>query len=137
MFCISLEPNHYKFIKGLGYVPVGLGDKKFDDDWLSDKTGINISKKNKNYGEYTYHYWIWKNYLDKLDNKWIGFCQYRKFWSLQESKKENLNFKTLNTQVLKEIPEKFERYETILGEPMFVNQWRTMKFIKTAINKYQ
>ena len=45
MFCLSLEPNHYKFIKKLGYIPVGLGEKNFDKDWLSDKSGINISKK--------------------------------------------------------------------------------------------
>ena len=55
MFCISLEPNHYNFIKNLGYIPVGLGDKDFNDDWFKDKLGINISRKNKNYGEYTYH----------------------------------------------------------------------------------
>lgn len=79
MFCLTLEPNHYEFIKQLGYIPVGLGDKNFNNNWLSDKSGKNISEKNKNYGEYTYHYWIWQNYLDKLDNKWIGFCQYRKF----------------------------------------------------------
>ena len=51
MFCISLEPNHYKFIKDLGYTPVGLGEKIFDDNWLSDKPGLNISRKNKHYGE--------------------------------------------------------------------------------------
>ena len=50
MFCITLEPNHYKFIKSLGYAPVGLGDKNFDDKWYTDKLGINISNKNKNYG---------------------------------------------------------------------------------------
>ena len=44
MFCITLDPNHYKFIKKLGYIPVGLGEKKFDEGWLSDKSGINISK---------------------------------------------------------------------------------------------
>ena len=44
MFCISLEPNHYNFIKKLGYIPVGLGDKDFNDDWLKDKLGNNISK---------------------------------------------------------------------------------------------
>ena len=81
MFCISLESNHYDFIKELGYIPVGLGEKHFSNDWFSDKSGTNISEKNKYYGEYTYHYWIWKNYLDKLDDGWIGFCQYRKFWS--------------------------------------------------------
>ena len=45
MFCLALEPNHYKFIKELGYIPVGLGEKNFNDDWFSDKSGINISKK--------------------------------------------------------------------------------------------
>ena len=131
MFCLSLEPNHYQFIKKLGYLPVGLGNKDFDNNWLSDKSGNNISKKNKNYGEYTYHYWIWKNYLDKLDNNWIGFCQYRKFWSLKNYK--NININSLNTQVLKEIPKELESYDSILGEPMFVNQWRTMKFLKTGL----
>ena len=81
MFCLSLEPNHYVFIKGLGYIPVGLGEKHFSKDWLTDKSGINISEKNKYYGEYTFHYWLWKNYLEKMDNEWIGFCQYRKFWT--------------------------------------------------------
>ena len=46
MFCISLEPNHYNFIKNLGYEPVGLGDKDFNDDWFNDKLEINISRKN-------------------------------------------------------------------------------------------
>ena len=49
MFCISLEPNHYDFIKSLGYEPVGLGDKNFNDKWFRDNSGINISRKNKNY----------------------------------------------------------------------------------------
>ena len=43
----------------------------------------------------TYHYWIWKNYLDKLNNEWIGFCQYRKFWSLKMYKTIDINFNSL------------------------------------------
>jgi hypothetical protein len=39
---------------------------------ITDEKG-NI--KNKYYGEYTFHYWMWKNYLDRIpDNNWIGFC---------------------------------------------------------------
>ena len=133
MFCISLEPNHYNFIKKLGYIPVGLGDKDFNDDWFKDKLGNNISKKNKNYGEYTFHYWIWKNHLDKLKDEWIGFCQYRKFWSLEKYKKEDINFDSLTSQVLKEIPIRFNEYESILGEPIFLNQFRSMKFIKKGL----
>ena len=133
MFCLTLEPNHYKFIKELGYTPVGLGKKFFNEDWLTDKSKINISKKNENYGEYTYHYWIWKNYLDELDDGWIGFCQYRKFWSLEEHKVENINFNSLGYQVLKEVPEEFDKYDSILGRPMYVNQWKIMKFIKKGL----
>ena len=133
MFCLTLEPNHYKFIKELGYTPVGLGEKNFNKDWFTDKSKINISKKNENYGEYTYHYWIWKNYLDELDDGWIGFCQYRKFWSLEEHKVENINFNSLGNQVLKEIPEEFDKYDSILGRPMHVNQWKIMKFIKKGL----
>ena len=133
MFCISLEPNHYNFIKDLGYIPVGLGNKNFEEGWFNDKSGINISEKNKNYGEYTYHYWIWKNYLDKLSNNWIGFSQYRKFWSLKNYKNEDVNFSSLNSQVLKEIPREFDKFEAILGEPIFINQFRSMKFIKKGL----
>jgi len=133
MFCLSLEPNHYKFIKKLGYIPVGLGEKNFDKDWLSDKSGINISKKNKHYGEYTFHYWLWKNYLDKIDDKWIGFCQYRKFWILRGYKIEKMSLDSISSQVLKQIPEKYENYESILGEPIYSNQWKTMKFLKKGL----
>ena len=49
MFCITLEPSHLNFIKSLNYVPVGLGEKKFSSDFMNDRNGDNISKKNKNY----------------------------------------------------------------------------------------
>ena len=130
IFCLSLEPNHYDFINDFGYIPVGLSDKIFDSKWFTDKNGENIAFKNKNYGEYTFHYWLWKNYLDKLEDGWIGFCQYRKFWSLNQYKNQDIKFNTLNNQVLKEIPENFQSYDSILGYPMYVNQWKLMKFIK-------
>ena len=66
MFCTTLEPDHYEFIKKLGYIPVGLGEKDFIGDWFRDNSGPNISKKNKNYAECTYHYWFWKNQLMKI-----------------------------------------------------------------------
>ena len=130
---MSLEPNHYNFIKDLGYIPVGLGDKDFNDDWFRDTSGINISKKNKNYGEYTYHYWIWKNYLEKLKDEWIGFCQYRKFWS---TKKEDLLPKSLNqlkNLVLTEIPENYENIDVIMGDALPTNKFKKMKFLKGGL----
>jgi len=133
IFCLTLEPNHYRFIKELGYIPVGLGEKDFSGDWFTDKSGINISKKNRYYSEYTFHYWLWKNYLDKIENGWVGFCQYRKFWSLKNHRTENININNIKDLVLKSIPKEYEKYETILTEPQFVNQWKMMKFIKKGL----
>ena len=60
-------------------MPVGLGNKIFSDEWHQYKNDINICHKNPFYGEYTFHYWLWKN--EKIQfNDWVGFCQYRKFW---------------------------------------------------------
>ena len=111
MFCITLEPSHLNFIKSLNYVPVGLGEKKFSSDFINDRNGDNISKKNKNYGEYTFHYWLWKNHLQNIDKDWIGFCQYRKFWSLTFTPNNELNINNLQSKVLKEIPNELNQYD--------------------------
>ena len=42
MFCLTLEPNHLNIIKEMNYTPVGLGEKIFPQDCISDKTGNNI-----------------------------------------------------------------------------------------------
>ena len=133
MFCLTLEPDHLDYIKQLNYTPVGLGIKKFPDNCLSDKTGENISMKNKFYGEYTFHYWLWKNHLNKLDKDWIGFCQYRKFWSLNFTPNEEINSDNLIDKALKEIPNDLSNYDVILGDPFFVNKRKVMKFIKKGL----
>ena len=134
MFCISLEPSHLNFIKKLGYIPVGLGDKNFQEDWFRDNTGNNISSKNKNYGEYTFHYWVWKNYMEQLSSKWIGFCQYRKFWTTKNFENTKINIGTLPNIVLNQIPKEYENYDAILGEPFFINKRKIMKFLKKGFN---
>ena len=130
MFCLTLEPKHLDYIRELSYIPVGLGEKEFQKDCLTDKNGENISEKNKYYGEYTFHYWLWKNYLDKISKDWIGFCQYRKFWSLNFTPNSEINNDNLKNKVLKTIPNDLNKFEVILGDPFFVNQRKIMKFIK-------
>ncbi len=133
MFCLSLEPGHYAFVKKLGYIPVGLGKKDFSKSWFTDKSGVNISEKNKYYGEYTFHYWLWKNYLDSnFDdvNSWIGFCQYRKFWSTRSDNLLPNSIDELKPLILTEIPKLYDDYDVILGDPYFINQLKIMKFLK-------
>ena len=66
IFCLTLDPSHEEIIKNLSYIPVGLGNKKFSNNCLSDRENYNISKKNPFYGEYTFHYFFWKNVLVQL-----------------------------------------------------------------------
>lgn len=136
MFCLSMNPNHLDIIQQFGYIPVGVGERTFSTDWMTDNKGENISKKNKYYGEYTFHYWLWKNYLDKVDEGWIGFCQYRKFWSIEDIK---LNIKTndqLKDLILKKIPSEYYDCEVILGEESAVNKLKLMKFLKKGLKLF-
>ena len=72
-------------------MPVGLGANNFNNEWIRDNTGKNISIKNKHYGEYTFHYWFWKNMIDSISDKdWIGFCAYRRYWASNDLETKNL-----------------------------------------------
>ena len=135
MFCLSMNPDHLKMIKEIGYIPVGLGKNDFPNEWMRDNTLDNISSKNKFYGEYTFHYWIWKNYLDKIEDNWIGFCQYRKFWFKKVEFNNVENFTDFNKLLTKEIDHEFGKYESIIGEPFYVNEFKPVKFIKKNFKK--
>lgn len=133
IFCISIFNKHYDEFKKLNLVPVGLGNANFDRNWLNDKKGKNISKKNINFGEYTFHYNLWKNKsIQFKTNEWIGFCSYRRFWV--KIKKENLkNFKDLEKIIIKEPKRKWKKFDVILGEPLVFKKIKNIKLIKENI----
>lgn len=133
IFCLSLNPNHYKLIKELKYEPVGLGKNNFSTQWFNDKSGENISFKNDYYGEYTFHYWIWKNYLDKIDTEWVGFCQYRKFFlkkKINLDNQENISFDLLKDLSLNSLDENFSGFDCILGDQFSVKNYKLIKIFK-------
>ena len=130
MYCICLHDRNYRTVKELGYIPVGLGKKIFSDGWLRDNQGENISEKNNYYGEYTFHYWFWKNKIDQIENgTWIGFCAYRRFWLNNKktvSKPNKNNF-------LIHVPEEWNNYDTILGQQFFINKMELSKLVKHGL----
>ncbi len=65
IYCMSTNNENLEIIKNLNYIPVGLKNNNFSNEWLTDKSGENISHKNPYYGEYTFYYWYWKNLLKK------------------------------------------------------------------------
>ena len=135
MYCLTTQDDHYEKIKKLGYIPVGLGKNIKSNNFITDKTNINISKKNPFYGEYTFHYWLWKNNIVNKEDEWIGFCQYRKFWVEENFTDEISSLDKLNEKLLKKIPDRFEKFDAILGEPLFINQFRFSKFVKRNLKK--
>ena len=130
MYCLTTRDEDLEMIKSLGYLPVGLGENIKSNGFLRDNSNENIFKKNDYYGEYTFHYWMWKNYLDKLDDEWIGFCQYRKFWTTTEHNIKNISFENFKKVLLKEISDNDDKFESIIGNQLYINQFKLTKFIK-------
>ncbi len=149
MYCLCLKNDSLNLVKNLGYIPVGLGQENFSNEWLRDNTLINISSKNRYYGEYTFHYWFWKNILPKIDNdQWIGFCAHRDYWNNNKKIIENTNFKInyqnvpnllikseteLKNFALNEVPSEWENYDSIIGDHMYINNLKFSKLIKHGI----
>ena len=130
MYCLSIHDGLYKKINDLNYIPAGLGDFNYNDKWVRDNTGENISYKNQYYGEYTFHYWFWKNLLQKNDSKWIGFCAQRRFWSKYKDIKKIKSFKDLSESVLKKIPSEWNNYDAIIGDEVNIANIPWIKIIK-------
>ena len=129
IYCLSLFNEDFNKIVNLGYKPVGLGEEKFDKNWLRDNTGDNISHKNKYYGEYSFHYWLWKNKMETFnDNDWIGFCAYRRFW-LNEKEISNSEL-PFQDKILKEVPKIWNNYDVILANKIFMDNIKLIKIIK-------
>ena len=126
MYCISINNKILEKILSLGYIPVGLGESDFSKNWITDKIGENISDKNKFYGEYTFHYFFWKNLLQKIPNdEWIGFCGYRRFW-----KNKNNEEKNINDIVIKKAPDEWNNYDVIIGDQLDLRKTKWIKIIK-------
>lgn len=66
-------------------VGAALADKKFAE--MTDDTGENISKKNRNYCELTALYWLWKNRLEadtQNSDEYYGLFHYRRVLDITE-----------------------------------------------------
>ena len=89
-----------------------------------------IFKKEKYYSELTFHYWFWRNELNKVDEKiWIGFCQKRRFW-LKDKSKIITNLEDLNNNILRSIPNDWSEFDAFICDPIKVSPAKRMKLLK-------
>jgi len=136
IYCMCLHEHHLENLKKLNYIPVGLGKNHFSNQWVKDNENINISQKNPFYGEYTFYYWFWKNVLKEIDdNTWIGFAGYRYHWSnsnkfSSDEISKQINQKNFSDHILKNIPNEWTDSNVILGEEIFIDNWKFSKILK-------
>ena len=124
---MCLDNSYLNIVRKLNYIPVGLKNKNFSKDWITDDTLKNISEKNPYYGEYTFYYWYWKNMLkNKKEDEWVGFCSYRELWG------ENKNIKNKDSMnsLLKHLPKEWENYDAVIGAPFDLNKPKFIKILK-------
>ncbi|MDA7606804.1 DUF4422 domain-containing protein [Pelagibacteraceae bacterium] len=125
-FCLTHKYNPQ--LENINYLNVGMGKNKFPESWMLDSTGDNISEKNKYYDMYSFHYWLWKNYLDKIkNNEWVCFSTYRRFWKSDIPFQESDHLKN---KIIQTAPREWEGYNTILTEPTDLSQIKLSKLIK-------
>ena len=129
MHCLCIHDELLEKVKRLNYLPVALGENNYQKDWIRDNIGKNISHKNRYYGEYSFHYWLWQNKMETFNGvDWIGFCAYRRFW-LNEKGISNtkLSFKD---RTLRVVPEIWDNYDVILANKIYMDNIKPIKIIK-------
>jgi len=130
IFCISIYDENYSFFNENNLTPVGLGENHFNKNWINDKFDNDISIKNKNFGEYSFHYRLWKDpSLNTEKHQWIGFCTYRRFW-INKGAISPKNMNELSLSILKEVPDEWNNYDCILAEPINLGKEKFMKLLK-------
>lgn len=65
-----------------GRTPIFVGGGNPPAGYITDRTGDNISSKNKNYCELTAVYWIWKN---DAQSDYVSIEHYRRFFMSERS----------------------------------------------------
>ncbi|MDC0519456.1 DUF4422 domain-containing protein [Candidatus Pelagibacter ubique] len=127
IYCVTNIELDY--LEKLNLKLAGVGNKKFNKNYISCFEGKNIQHKEKNYSELTFHYWFWKNRLNKIHkDSWIGFCQKRRFWIKSKKKISNLN--QLKKNLLKTPPRKWSNFESIICKSIKVDNPKKMKLLK-------
>ncbi|MDC3038725.1 DUF4422 domain-containing protein [Candidatus Pelagibacter sp.] len=132
IYCVTNKK--IDFVSKSNYFFGWVGKELAPKDYLTCNTQDNIFIKEKFYSELTFHYWYWKNQLkNENDTDWIGFCQKRRFWIKDEAKEKNINTNNANDFLVDEVEELPKNVESIICEPIKVNNVKKIKMIKRGI----
>ena len=129
IFCITNKKLN--FFDNLAYNMVAVGKEKFPTNYIKCDNKQNIYHKEEYYSELTFHYWFWKNELNKYNNDtWIGFCQKRRFWLQKKNSLENNSKNDIKSKLLYTVPEEWKNFNSIICDPTDLINPKFMKMIK-------
>jgi len=131
IYCITHK--RMDFIEKLKLIPVAVGETECPTNYVNEKKGKNISHKNRNYGELTFHYWFWKNKLKTyLVDEWFALCHYRRFFikdNINISNDTEINLENLKSKIIYTPKEEWKNCDVVLCEPTILTN-KKMKLIK-------
>jgi len=129
IYCVT--DKEVPFLQDLNYKIGWVGKNNSPMDYISCDKKDNIFYKEKYYSELTFHYWYWKNLL-VLNKKedWVGFCQKRRFWIKKDSMGKKINHLNYKDHILRDLPMEFSNYDSILCNPINVNNVKKIKLFK-------
>ena len=139
IFCVTNK--HFDFYNDIKYKFAAVGKNNFPPNYIRCNTKDNIFYKEEYYSELTFQYWFWKNELKNYSNNtWVGFCQKRRF-CLKKKKNPELNKigeiltgkENVKERLLYNIPNEWKNYESVLFEPIFLNNLKLMKILKRGL----
>jgi len=131
IYCITNK--RVNFLDNTKYNIGWVGKEKAPTNYISCNTGDNIFFKERYYSELTFQYWYWKNLLNLHEESWIGFCQKRRFWTNKKLANEELTKKNFLSQILKDTPEEWHDFDSVICEPIYVNKVKKMKMVKRGL----
>ena len=128
IYCVTNK--RIQFLENSSYKLCSVGKNFSHENYQKSDFKQNIFDKEKYYSELTFHYWYWKNLLNLNDDKWIGFCQKRRYCIKQESAGVEINRDNLKSHMLVEADASWTDFDAILCKPIKVSGAKKMKIIK-------
>ena len=128
IYCVTNKAVN--FLDNTNYNIGWVGQEKTPKNYISCNSEDNIFFKEKYYSELTFQYWYWKNKLDLNDESWIGFCQKRRFWINKKYINNEIEKNFFSDYVLQSAPDEWNNFDSIICEPISVNNVKKMKMIK-------
>ena len=131
IYCVTNK--RVKYLENFLYKLAAVGKDYFPDNYLKSNFDDNIFYKEQYYSELTFHYWFWKNKLKKNEDKWIGFCQKRRFWINKDYENQKINGQNFSRIFLTKAQKEWEKYDSIICKPIKINNVKKMKLIKKGL----